>query len=484
MSSSTPSDWEIVIGLEVHAQIASTSKLFSRSSTVPFGEANTQVSLIDAAFPGMLPVPNQFCIEQAIVTALALDADVQLFSVFDRKHYFYPDLPQGYQISQYHKPIALGGTLTIQDEHGAERAIRLTRLHIEQDAGKSVHDIIPQATAIDLNRAGVALMEIVFEPDIRSSFQAVAVMRALRSLLRYLGSCDGNMEAGNLRADVNVSVHKPNTAFGTRCEIKNVNSMRFIQQAIDYEAERQIALLSQGGAIRQQTRLFDTAHARTYAMRSKEEAHDYRYFPDPDLPPLQLTQAQVDKLKDSLPELPQAKYQRFITDYQLKDADAVLLTAERSTADYFERAIGTHAPSLVARWILGPLFALLKKTNTSLDQPPLPAEHLTELIELVDNGTVSERIGKDVLTTAVEDSMTPSAIVQRDKLAQISDRQELQQLIETTLERHADKVDAYRAGRVKLYGFFVGEIMRASGGKANPQTVNALLKKNLPQPKP
>ncbi|MBC6444540.1 MAG: Asp-tRNA(Asn)/Glu-tRNA(Gln) amidotransferase subunit GatB [Alphaproteobacteria bacterium GM202ARS2] len=478
-SSAIPPGWDVIIGLEVHAQIASNSKLFSRAATTPYAEANTQVSFIDAALPGVLPRPNQACINQAIITALGLNGNIQLYSRFDRKHYFYPDLPQGYQISQYHHPISLGGFVAIQDENGNDKNVRVTRLHMEQDAGKSVHDLMPDATAIDLNRSGVALMEIVFEPDLTSSQQAVNLMRTLRNLLRYLGSCDGNMEAGNLRADVNVSVRRSGAPLGTRCELKNLNSMRFIQQAIDYEAQRQIDCIENGETIIQQTRLFDTQQGRTHAMRSKEEAHDYRYFPDPDLPPLVLEQTHIDALKEQMPELPQQRYQRFIDSYKLKPADAALLTSDKSTADYFENALDNRDAPTVARWILGALKGLLNKDNTDIDSSPIQPSALGKLIDLVDNGTLSERIAKDVLNDMAESGEDAPTIVQRKNLAQISDSDTLGKIIDTILAQHQDKVAAYHNGKEQLFGFFVGETMRATQGKANPQTANALLKDKL-----
>ena len=481
-TSAVPQGWDVVIGLEVHAQIASNSKLFSRAATTPFAEANTQVSFIDAALPGVLPRPNQECINQAIITGLGLNGDIQLYSRFDRKHYFYPDLPQGYQISQYHHPIVLGGYVTIQDEDGSDKKVQVTRLHIEQDAGKSVHDLMPNATAIDLNRSGVALMEIVFEPELTSAQQAVSLMRTLRNLLRYLGSCDGNMEAGNLRADVNVSVRRTGAPLGTRCEIKNLNSMRFIQQAIDYEAQRQIDLIESGESIIQQTRLFDTQQGRTHAMRSKEEAHDYRYFPDPDLPPLVLTQTHIDSLKETMPELPQQRYQRFIDSYKLKPADAALLTSDKGTADYFEAVLtapSNREPTAVARWVLGSLKGLLNKDNTDINESPITPHALGELIDLVRDGTLSERSAKDVLALMAESGEDAQAIVKRKNLAQISDSGALGTIIDDILAQHQDKVAAYHNGKEQLFGFFVGETMRATQGKANPQTANALLKDKL-----
>ncbi|MBC6497443.1 MAG: Asp-tRNA(Asn)/Glu-tRNA(Gln) amidotransferase subunit GatB [Alphaproteobacteria bacterium GM7ARS4] len=478
-SSAPSTSWDIVIGLEVHAQIASTSKLFSRTSTQPFADANSSVSLIDAAMPGMLPIPNQKCIDQAITTALAFDADIQHVSLFDRKHYFYPDLPQGYQISQYHKPIALGGHITIDDDKGQPKDIPLTRLHIEQDAGKSLHDLFPHATAIDLNRSGVGLMEIVFEPSLRSSGEAVSLMHAIRQLLRYLGTCDGNMEAGNLRADVNVSVRQPHEPLGTRCEIKNLNSMRFIQQAIDYEAQRHISLREKGQTITQQTRLFNTNTQRTYAMRSKEEAHDYRYFPDPDLPPLVLDPARIQKLKEQLPERPREKYQRFLKDYGLKKDDVALLVAERDIAQFFEETARTTNPVQAARWVIGPLFALLNKRQTPIQDSPISPQRLSALIDAVEDGTLSERTAKDVLITMATSGKTARDIIQQENLAQISDDNVLNAKIHALLQAHPDKVTAYQQGKTRLLGFFVGEIMRETKGKAHPQKVNALLQEKL-----
>ncbi len=469
--------WETVIGLEVHAQVSSASKLFSGAPT-PFGAApNSQVNLVDAAMPGMLPVVNAHCVRQAIRTGLGLGAKIHTFSVFDRKHYFYPDLPQGYQISQYHHPIVGAGTIAI-DVNGTKRNIRIERLHLEQDAGKSLHDRDPSMSAIDLNRSGVALMEIVFAPDLRNSMEAGETIRRLRGLLRYLGTCDGNMEEGSLRADVNVSVRRPDQELGTRCEIKNLNSIRFIQQAINFEARRQVDMLENGEKIVQQTRLFNTRQGITIAMRDKEEAHDYRYFPDPDLPPMVIEQAEIDRIKATLPELPDAKTARFIKDYGLAEDQARILTVEKETADFFEDLAKDHDPILSARWISGALFAFLNKSGHTLATSPITGHTLGALIAMISDGKLSERMAKDVFED-MSDGRHPGDVARQKGLVQISDENALIKAVEDVIARHGPQVTQYKAGKEKVFGYLVGQVMKTTGGKANPAMVNRLLKKRL-----
>lgn len=471
--------WEMVIGLEVHAQIISNSKLFSGAPTAFGAEPNSQVSFIDAAFPGMLPVLNRSCVEQAVRTGLGLNAEIHLTSVFERKNYFYQDLPAGYQISQYLHPIVGKGSLVIDLENGERKTIGITRLHLEQDAGKSLHDQHPNRTYIDLNRAGVALMEIVSEPDIRCAEEAGAYVRKLRSILRYIGSCDGNMEQGNLRCDVNVSVRKPGSPFGTRCEIKNVNSVRFVMQAIHYEAQRQIEILEEGGEVVQETRLFDPSLGITRTMRSKEDAHDYRYFPDPDLLPLRLSQEFVDQQKTKLPELPDQKKERFISVYKLPSYDADFLTAEKELADYFESVAKDVDGKLAANWVMGELSAALNKSGGDLQQMPVSAQHLNALLKLIEKGTISGRIAKDVFAEMLESQKAPESIVKEKGLVQVSDTSAIEKIIDEVLAQNQDKVDEYKSGKDKLFGFFVGQAMKASQGKANPQMLNDLLLKKL-----
>jgi aspartyl-tRNA(Asn)/glutamyl-tRNA(Gln) amidotransferase subunit B len=471
--------WEIILGLEVHAQVVSKSKLFSGAATEFGAEPNTQVSLVDAAMPGMLPVINDVCVEQAVKTGLGLNAQINLRSVFDRKNYFYADLPAGYQISQYLQPIVGKGTILLDLPEGRTREVGITRLHLEQDAGKSLHDQHPTKTYIDLNRSGVALMEIVSEPDMRSAEEAAAYLKKLRSIMRYLGTCDGNMEEGSMRCDVNVSVRKPGDPLGTRCEIKNVNSIRFVQQAIEYESRRQVEVIEEGGTIRQETRLFDSGKGVTRAMRSKEHAHDYRYFPDPDLLPLELDPAWVARLKAALPELPDAKKARFIRDWGLSAYDAGVLVAEKENADYYESAAKGRDPKLAANWMTSELFGLLNKAGKSITESPVSASALGGLVDLIADNTISGRIAKDVFAEMFETGKPAAEIVEKKGLRQVTDTGEIEKKIAEIMAANADKVSEYRAGKEKLFGFFVGQVMRAMGGKANPAMLNELLKKKL-----
>jgi aspartyl-tRNA(Asn)/glutamyl-tRNA(Gln) amidotransferase subunit B len=471
--------WEVILGLEVHAQVISNSKLFSGAATAFGAEPNTQVSLVDAGFPGMLPVINEICIEQAVKTGLGLNAEINLTSVFDRKNYFYADLPAGYQISQYTQPIVGTGTIILDLPEGKRREVGITRLHLEQDAGKSLHDQHPTKTYVDLNRAGVALMEIVSEPDMRSSEEAAAYLRKLRSILRYLGTCDGNMDEGSMRCDVNVSVRKPGGELGTRNEIKNVNSIRFVAAAIEYEARRQIEVIEEGGTIKQETRLWDTNKGITRSMRSKEHAHDYRYFPDPDLLPLKLDADWVAKLKAGLPELPDPKRARFTKEFGLSDYDAGVLVAEKETADYYELAQKGRDPKLTANWLISELFGLLNKAGKSITESPVSAQHLGELVGLIQDNTISGRIAKDVFAEMFESGTAPLAIVEAKGLRQVTDTGAIDASIDEILAKNADKVAEYRSGKDKLFGFFVGQVMKATGGKANPAMLNERLKAKL-----
>ena len=471
--------WETVIGIEVHAQVVSKAKLFSGAATDFGAEPNTQVSPVDAAFPGMLPVINRFCVEQAVKTGLGLDAEINLHSVFERKNYFYPDLPAGYQISQYQQPVVGHGRVSLDMPDGTVREIGITRLHLEQDAGKSLHDQHPTLTFVDLNRAGVALMEIVSEPDLRSAEEAGLYLRKLRSILRYLGTCDGNMEEGSLRCDCNVSVRRPGEPLGTRCEIKNVNSIRYVMQAIEHEARRQIELIEEGGKIEQQTRLFDAARGITRLMRSKEEAHDYRYFPDPDLLPLVLDPDWVKRLRAELPELPGAKRARFVSEYGLSADDADVLVAEKETALFFERVAQGRNAKVAANWVMGELFGALNRHGNRIEQSPVSAEQLGALIDLIADGTISGRLAKDLFAEMFASGADPAAIVEAKGLRQVTDSSAIEAAIDAVLTAQADKVAEYRAGRDKLYGFFVGQIMRATQGKADPTLVNRLLKRKL-----
>jgi aspartyl-tRNA(Asn)/glutamyl-tRNA(Gln) amidotransferase subunit B len=470
-------DWEVVIGLEVHAQVASRAKLFSGASTEFGGEPNSHVSLVDAAMPGMLPVINAACIAQAVRTGLGLKAKINLTSVFDRKNYFYPDLPQGYQISQYKSPIVGAGEVEV-DVDGDTLKVGIERLHLEQDAGKSVHDQHPEYSYVDLNRSGVALMEIVSRPDMRSAKQAQAYVSKLRTILRYLGTCDGDMERGNLRADVNISVRKPGGEFGTRCEIKNVNSIRFIGQAIEAEARRQIDLIEDGGQIEQETRLFDPARNETRSMRSKEEAHDYRYFPDPDLLPLELTQDYVDALKKDLPELPDAKKQRFVGSYKLSAYDADVLVAERESAEFFEAVAKGRDGKTVANWVINELFGRLNKESLEIATSPVSAGQLGAIIDLIGSGAISGKIAKDVFEIVWSEGGDPAEIVERRGLTQVTDTGAIETAVDQVVAANPDKVSQVKA-KPALLGWFVGQVMKSTGGKANPQAVNEVLKRKL-----
>ncbi len=473
-------EWEMVIGLEVHAQVISDSKLFSGAAT-KFGAApNAQVSLVDAAFPGMLPVINKICVEQAVRTGLGLKAGINMLSVFDRKNYFYADLPAGYQISQFKSPIVGKGEITLDLPDGASRTVGITRLHLEQDAGKSMHDQSPTETYVDLNRAGVALMEIVSEPDMRSGEEAGAYLKKLRAILRYLGTCDGNMEEGSMRCDVNLSMRRAgDSKLGTRCEIKNVNSIRFVQQAIEYEARRQVEILESGGAIKQETRLWDTNKGETRSMRSKEEAHDYRYFPDPDLLPLKLEAAVVDAIRKSLPELPDEKKARFISEYGLKPYDASVLVAEKPSADFFEKVAKGRDGKLAANWVTVELFGALNKSGKDIQESPISADALGGLVDLISNQTISGRIAKEVFEDMLASGKPAAQIVEEKGLKQVTDTGAIEKAIDEILAANADKVAEFKSGKDKLFGFFIGQVMKATGGKANPAMLNELLTKKL-----
>ena len=473
------SNWEVVIGLEVHAQVSSNSKLFSGSATKFGAEPNTQVSLVDSAFPGMLPVINQYCIEQAVKTGLGFNAKINSYSVFDRKNYFYADLPQGYQISQYKNPIVGEGEIILDLPSGTKK-IGIERLHLEQDAGKSIHDMDPSNTFVDLNRSGIALMEIVSKPDLRSPEEVNAYIKKLRSIMRYLGTCDGNMQEGSLRADVNVSVRKEgDTNLGTRCEIKNVNSIKFMQMAIDYEAKRQVELLESGKSIDQETRLFDTKKNETRSMRSKEDAHDYRYFPDPDLLPLKLSDDFINKIKKNIPELPDEKKKRFIEKFNLTPYEATILVSDIETSKYFEEVVKDSDVKLAANWIIGELFALLNEKNLEITQSPISARNLSKLINLIKDGTISGKIAKTLFELMLDGDKDPEILVEEKGLKQKSDPKELENLIDGVIKDNPDKVAEYKSGKVKLFGFFVGQVMKVSNGTANPQLVNEILKKKL-----
>jgi len=472
--------WEIVMGLEVHAQVASNTKLFS-GARVGFGAGpNEQVSLVDAAMPGMLPVLNRYCVEQAVKTGLGLKAEINRFSRFDRKNYFYPDLPQGYQISQLFHPIVGEGEVLVERDDGSSFTVRIERLHLEQDAGKSIHDLDPNATYVDLNRAGTALMEIVSKPDLRSSDEAVAYFKKLRTILIYLGTCDGDMEKGNMRADCNVSVRRPGEKFGTRCEIKNVNSFRFMQQAIEFEARRQIEILEDGGVIEQETRLFDAVKVETRSMRSKEEAHDYRYFPDPDLLPVELEEAWIEDIRKSLVELPDDKKARFISQYGLSSYDAQVLISEQARADYYEKAAKGRDAKLVANWTTNELLARLAKDGQEIADSPLPPEQIAGLVELIETNVISSKIAKTVFEHMWEGkgSITPAEIVEKHGLKQVTDTGAIEKAIDEIIAANPDKA-AEVAAKPQALGWFVGQVMRATGGKANPAAVNELLKSKL-----
>ncbi len=472
-------DWEVVIGMEVHAQVNSQAKLFSGASTEFGGEANAHVSLVDAAMPGMLPVINAECVRQAVRTGLGLKAQINLKSVFDRKNYFYPDLPQGYQISQYKSPIVGEGEVIVDLADGETARVGIERLHLEQDAGKLLHEQNPDTSLVDLNRSGVALMEIVTKPDLRSAEAAMVFLRKLRSVLRYLGTCDGDMEKGNLRADVNVSVRKPDAALGTRCEIKNLNSIRFIGQAIEHEARRQIEVLEDGGKIEQETRLFDPLKGETRSMRTKEEAHDYRYFPDPDLLPLELAPSLVAELQKGLPELPDEKKARFIREFALSPYDASVVVAERETAEYFEAMVAAGADAkAAANWLINEYFGRLNKEGLTITTGPLTPQANAAILQMVAQEVISSKVAKDVLTIIWSEGGDPRDIVERRGLKQVSDVGALEKLVDEIVANNPDKVADAKANP-KAIGWFVGQVMKASGGKANPQTVNALLKKRL-----
>jgi aspartyl-tRNA(Asn)/glutamyl-tRNA(Gln) amidotransferase subunit B len=471
-------DWEVVIGLEVHAQVNSKAKLFSGASTEFGGEPNSHVSLVDAAMPGMLPVINEECVRQAVRTGLGLKAKINLKSVFDRKNYFYPDLPQGYQISQYKSPIVGEGAVLVDMADGETVTVGIERLHLEQDAGKSLHDQHPSMSYVDLNRSGVALMEIVSKPDLRSADEAKAYVSKLRTILRYLGTCDGDMEKGNLRADVNVSVRRPRDDFGTRCEIKNVNSIRFIGQAIEHEARRQIEIIEDGGRIEQETRLYDPVRNETRSMRNKEEAHDYRYFPDPDLLPLELTQTDVDDLAQHLPELPDEKRARFMREHGLSAYDAGVLVGERETADFFEAVAKGRDAKAAANWVINELAGRLNKDGKDISASPVSAAQLGAILDLIAGKTISGKIAKDLFEIVWAEGGDPQAIVKARGMEQVTDLSAIEKVVDEIVTGNPDKVAQVKANE-KLLGWFVGQVMKASGGKANPQAVNELLKRKL-----
>ncbi|MDC0582315.1 Asp-tRNA(Asn)/Glu-tRNA(Gln) amidotransferase subunit GatB [Paracoccaceae bacterium] len=484
-------DWELVIGMEVHAQIASKAKLFSGASTKFGNEPNSNVAFVDAAMPGMLPVINEFCVEQAVRTGLGLQAEINLFSAFDRKNYFYPDLPQGYQISQLYHPIVGEGEVIVDMAPGVARRVRIERIHIEQDAGKSIHDMDPNMSFVDLNRTGVALMEIVSRPDIRGPEEAAAYIVKLRQILRYLGTCDGNMQNGNLRADVNVSICQPGqyekylesgdfSHLGTRCEIKNMNSMRFIQQAIDVEARRQIAIVESGGSVDQETRLYDSDKGETRSMRSKEEAHDYRYFPDPDLLPLEIEQDWVDEIAANLPELPDQKKARFVTDFSLSEYDANVLTAELDSAGYFEDVAKGRDGKLAANWVINELFGRLKKDDCDISESPVTPAQLGGIIDLISKGEISGKIAKDVFEIVYSEGGEPAQIVESRGLKQVTDTGAIEAAVDQVIADNPAQVEKAKANP-KLAGWFVGQVMKATGGKANPKVVNELVATKLAQ---
>ena len=471
--------WEVVIGLEVHAQITSNAKLFSSSSTKFGSNPNSQVSFVDAAMPGMLPVINKYCVEQAVKTGLGLKATINNFSKFDRKNYFYADLPQGYQISQFKFPIVGEGEIVLDMPYGTKIA-GIERLHLEQDAGKSIHDQDPSSSFVDLNRSGIALMEIVGKPDLRSPDEVAQYVKKLRSIMRYLNTCDGNMDEGSLRADVNVSVRKVGSSdLGTRCEIKNVNSIKFMQQAIEYEAKRQIEIIEEGGTIDQQTRLFDTKKIETRSMRSKEDAHDYRYFPDPDLLPLVLEQSFVDKIKNSLPELPDEKKIRLMNDFDLSSYDASIVVSDQDISQYYEEVAKDSDYKLAANWMIVELFGVLNKEGKEIKDSPVSAKNLSKLINLIKDNTISGKIAKTVFEEMVKNNEDPEKIVNEKGMKQQSDPEELKKIIDTILKNNEDKVEQYKAGKDKLFGFFVGEAMKNTQGKGNPKLINDILKEQL-----
>ena len=477
--------WEVVIGLEIHAQIISNSKLFSSASTKFGAGPNENVSYVDAALPGVLPVINSFCVDQAIRTGLGLNAEINKVSFFDRKNYFYADLPQGYQITQYFHPIVSGGYIDIENEDGGTRRVNIHHIHIEQDAGKSIHDQSPTKSFIDLNRSGIALMEIVTEPDMRSAEEVATFLQKLRSILRYLKTCDGNMDEGSMRADVNISVHRPGTPYGTRAEVKNVNSIKFMATAVNYEIERQIEILENGGEVDQETRLFDSSKGVTRTMRSKEDAQDYRYFPEPDLPPLVLEQSRIDELKKTIPELPDAKSKRLQQDYDLPKYDAELISSEMEIADYYEMALTATKTSdrsvakLLSNWLLGELFAQLNKSSKSISESDISAEDLAELVMLIKNDVISGKIAKEVLELMWNEKKKASVIVEEKGLKQITSTDEIKKSLKAVLDENQDKVAEYKSGKEKLFGFFIGQAMKKTGGKANPKMLNEILRELL-----
>ncbi|MCR4623906.1 MAG: Asp-tRNA(Asn)/Glu-tRNA(Gln) amidotransferase subunit GatB [Alphaproteobacteria bacterium] len=477
--------WEVVIGLEIHAQIISESKLFSSASTKFGASPNENVSFVDAALPGVLPVINSFCVDQAIRTGFGLNSEINKVSFFDRKNYFYADLPQGYQITQYFHPIVSGGYIDIENEDGGTRRVNIHHIHIEQDAGKSIHDQSSTKSFIDLNRSGIALMEIVTEPDMRSAEEVAMFLQKLRSILRYLKTCDGNMDEGSMRADVNISVHRPGTPYGTRAEVKNVNSIKFMATAVNYEIERQIEILENGGEVDQETRLFDSAKGVTRTMRSKEDAQDYRYFPEPDLPPLVLEQARIDELKKTIPELPDAKSKRLQQDYDLPKYDAELISSEMEIADYYEKALAATKTSdksvakLLSNWLLGELFAQLNKSSKPISESDISAEDFAELVMLIKNDVISGKIAKEVLELMWNEKKKASVIVEEKGLKQITSTDEIKKSLQAVLDENQDKVAEYKGGKEKLFGFFIGQAMKKTGGKANPKMLNEILRELL-----
>ena len=477
-------EWEIVVGLEIHAQVKSNSKLFSSSSTTFGSSPNSQVSLVDAAMPGMLPVINKYCIEQALKSGIGLKAEINQYSVFDRKNYFYADLPQGYQISQYKYPIVGKGTVSIDLKNGTSKDIRIVRLHLEQDAGKSLHDQNPSKTYVDLNRSGVALMEIVSEPDLRSTEEVGLYISKIRSILMYLDTCDGNMQEGSLRVDVNISVRKPGEEYGTRCEIKNLNSIKFIKQAINYEAKRQINIIETGGTIEQNTLLFNPKTGKTRPMRSKEEAHDYRYFPDPDLLPLHITNEEINVIKKQIPELPDERKNRYISDYALSRYDASILTADRVISDYFDAVINSdkqlkESAKSISNWISTELFSLLNKDKLVISKSPVSPENLGQLVKLVIRDVISGKIAKEVLVEMYSSQKSAIDIVEQKGLKQMTDTSEIEKIIQSVLDDNKKMVSQYKSGKTKLLGFFVGQAMKKTKGKANPKLLNDLLIKMI-----
>lgn len=471
-------DWEIVLGLEIHAQVSSKSKLMSGAATEFGAEPNSQVSLVDAAMPGMLPVVNEFCYEQAVLTGLGLNAEINLVSIFDRKNYFYPDLPQGYQISQFTDPIVGKGVVKIELADGSFHDVGIERLHLEQDAGKSIHDLYPSQSCVDLNRSGVALMEIVSDPDMRTAEHAKLYVSKIRTILRYLGTCDGNMEQGSLRADVNVSVRRPGDELGTRCEIKNMNSIRNIGMAIEYEAQRQVDIIEDGGTISQETRLWDVSKAETRSMRSKEEAHDYRYFPDPDLLPVVLEQSFVDAIKARIPELPDAKHERLMSQYGLSSYDANILIADPENADYFEVVAKGVDAKLAVNWVTGDLFGMLNKRGFTIETSPISAESLGELVGLVTDKTISNKIAKEVFEMMLDSDDSPAKIVEDNGMKQVTDTGAIEKAVDEVIAANPDKVEQVKE-KPKMAGWFVGQVMQATGGKANPQAVSDMIKAKL-----